>query len=327
MNVLRRTVALFVGGLALAVALPACGAGDPAQNASVSSLGIPALETVDSGELETTLTASIPGRKEQIAMRLIGSFLEAGGPGLPQVDFAAEAKGRIDGEAVDVDTALIATHDRAVLTYDGKTFETDPQMFEAMQASFGQAIGSGSAADVAACLEAAGRVEPSRIVRSAGRPIRAPLPDGTSVTVTNADLKGPGLSAALGRVISNPGCRAQLQAASLGAVLEGIESRLADGATVATGKLELDRKGLLRELSVQLSFGSGADKGQAEFVVRLNHINGLHELPPCHGDRPLVALFHQLGFNPLRPIEQGEDAGLIGLLDGIYRQPVKTRRA
>ncbi len=49
---------------------------------------------------------------------------------------------------------------------------------------------------------------------------------------------------------------------------------------------------------------------------RVSRVNEVTELPPCTGEKPISALFHGLGFDPLRAIEAGAP-GLGGLLKGI----------
>jgi predicted small secreted protein len=321
----RRTRSAFVGSLLLAVLLAACGhgaGGDSDEAASRGSIGIPVLDSVRSGELETALNVSEPEKGTALYARVLGTFTGAKGKRMPEVDLGAEARGEVDGDPVDADTALIATHDRAVLTYNGDTFETDRRTFDFLESSFESALGSGGAGDAAACLEAAGRLGLSRIVGRTKRPIHTTSLDGTPITSTTADLEPSGLAEALRSLVQDQGCGAQLRAAgSLDRVLEGVARDIQHGAREVEGKLSVDRKGILREMSIHLKLGAhGKDEGEAEFAMRLMQVNEIDELPPCHGERTLAALIRELGFNPLEPIEAGTGEGLLGLLEGIFRE-------
>jgi hypothetical protein len=316
----RRASALFVGSLFIAVLLAACGEGarDSDGKDSRRTIGIPALAGIHSGELEATL--SLDGPSGQVDMRLLGTFLDANGKGMPQVDFAAEANGQMNGEPVEVFTALIATHDRAVLTYGGDTFETSRPMFEALRAGIERPLGSGSGGDPAACLEAVGRIVPGRILGKVTPPASATMYDGTAVSATEADLRAPALAQALRQLLDDPACGAQVQATgSLRRVLEGVERKLQNGVKESSGMLALDKNAHLGELLIHLAFGSpGPEETEVELKITLTQVNEIADLPPCHGERKLAALFAELGFNPLAAMERGGAGGLVGLIRAIY---------
>jgi len=309
--------------LVIAITVASCGgkaAEDRSDGGSRQEVDIPFLDRVRSGEIEATLRFYDPGTEDHLDMRLIGTFLGAGGESLPLVDFGAEASGVMGAETVDVNTALIATRDRAVLTYDGDTFETDRHTFEALEASFGGALGRGGPSDVAACLEAAGQIEFARIASQDTPPAESKMVDGTPVRVTSIDLRGLALASVLRRLREDPGCGDQLRAAgSMTRVLEEVEDALESEVGEVEATLALDGKGRMRELSVHVALHSHRKSGaEADLLIRLMQVNEITELPPCHGERPLSALIRKLGFNPLESIEKERAAGLIGLLEGIY---------
>ena len=321
----RLTLKLWVGALlAIATACASCGGGaeEAGGDRLRRPLAIPVLDQVRSGELELTLSFENPEDQERLDMRLLGTFLGAGGEGLPLVDFAAEANGTNRGEEVDFDTALIATRDRAVLTYDGETYETDRRAFEALEETFGSALGRGGAGDIAACLEAAGRIEVDRLTTRVIPPAWSRMFDETAVRTTKADLRGGALAGALRQLREDPGCGAQLRAAgSLARLLREVEEGLRREGREAEGTLAVDKTGTMRELSAHVVLQSHQEgRREAALQIRLMRVNEITELPPCHGERPLAALFHRLGFNPLAPIESDRADGLIGLLEGMYGQ-------
>jgi hypothetical protein len=331
MGVLRRTASVFAGSLLAAAILTACGKGagdDSGRNDAQPSIGIPIFRGVESGEIEAQLSSYGGGAQDPLYMRVLGVFIGADRGMLPQVDFGAEANGEWRGESVNFNTALIVTNDRAVLTFEGDTFETDRQAFETLQASFGRALGNGSPADFAACLEAAGEINPGRVASKLTRPIHGTALDETEVSIVSAQLKIHGLIEALQQIQADPGCETQLRAAgSFEGLLAGVEAEL-EQAKGVEARLALDENGILRELSVHVALASRkGSASDAEFLIRLSNVNEIRDLPPCYGEQSLAALFEKLGFNPMETIERGESEGLIGLLRGIFGSVGETSRA
>jgi hypothetical protein len=322
MGALRQAVVLLVGGLALAAAFAGCGGKTDVASAPDSPLGgleLPGFEQVKSGELEVTLNIVGPREREGARMRLIGTFVTTDGEALPQVDFGAEASGQIRGERVDLDTALIATDDRAVLTYDGDTFETDRPTFEMLQASLGRPYGSGGPADLAACLEELAGTLPIQVVGRPAPPLETKTLEGTPLSITSADVEAGDMLAALRRLEESSGCGTQLKAMGrLRVVLAAVETSL-QGAKAAETRLAVDKSDVVRELTVSVVPQTGERPGGAvEFALRLNSVNEVAELPPCYGERPLRDLIRKLGFNPLEPLETEKGGGFVGLLNGIF---------
>jgi len=314
----RWTLTLLVAGLGLAGLLAGCGSTSSGGDASAG--WIPGLEGVKSGEVEAFLSVHGSSGDNQLYMRLLGSFLGAGEGKLPRVDGNVEATGQMNGEKVDFYTALITGSHRAAITDEGKVYEMTPKTFDPVRSSFEGAIGDGSAADPYACLEAAAGIDLSRVAgKTTERDPNAAADDKTKVTTAKTELKPSTLSAALRELTEDPGCGAQLAAAgSLQKALEGIARDFEDGVKEAEVETFVDKSGLLRELRANAVLDSGGKgKTEAEFVYSISHVNEIDELPPCTGERPIEALFHKFGFNPLQAIEAGAP-GLGGLLKGIY---------
>lgn len=323
MEITRRASSLIVGGLLFAVAIAACGreaTTEPgASTAAPRNPALPGLERVKSGELETILSFDGRGLRRDLYMRVLGPFIGAGAGAIPQVDLAVEARGDMGNQPIDLNTALIATNDRAVLTYAGNTYETDRPTFDLLQASFQRALGDGSPADLAACLEAAARILPQRLWDGSSPSVSGTAIDGTAVETTSAHLATADLVQGLGRLQRDPGCGAQLRVAGMpGALLAEIEMALRQGSKSAVAELAVGKDGILRELSVHVALGSGQNVGSAEYSLRLGRVNDIAALPPCHGEQSLSALWDKLGFDPLKSLEDGEAEGFIGLLDGVF---------
>ncbi|MGN6586840.1 MAG: hypothetical protein ACTHKT_05125 [Solirubrobacterales bacterium] len=315
MRILVLLVVLLAG-----INVSACGSASDEANAASEAGWIPGLEGVKSGEIEASFTMNNSSGDSQIYMRLLGSFLGAGEGKLPRVDVGVEATGQVNGEKVDFYTALITGPHRAALTSEGEVYEMMPKTFDPVRSSFEGALGDGSAADMYACLEAAAGIDLSRIAgRTMERNPAGTADDKTKVTIETTELKPSTLSAALRALMKDPGCGAQLQmAGSMQKALEGAAGAFEDGMKEGEVETFVDRSGLLRELRVKAVLDSkGKGKTEAEFVYSVSHVNEVTELPPCTGEKPIEALFHNLGFNPLKALEAGAP-GLGGLLEGIY---------
>lgn len=329
MTIPRRIAELFVGGVAIGALIAGCGGNAPGgADQAAQALEVPGFRHLQSGELEAILSIEGSGRTNNLYARILGTFFKADRDALPQVDFGAEAKGALRGRPLDLYTALIATDDRAVLTYDGDTFETDRDTFEMLQASFGKSLGSGDSADPAACLEAAVQSLPGLVAGRPAKPTHTTDLEGTAPTVITANLKIQALADAFQRLQAHPGCGPQLEAAPVDTVLEVVERVIEPGAKSAEAKLSMGDDGIVREVSVQVAHAPSHEEGggNLELRLRLGSVNEVTELPPCYGERPLAALFNELGFNPLRLIESGKADGVVGLLDGIYGQSPNTNR-
>jgi hypothetical protein len=326
-----RILALCLAGLAAAVLLAACGqggSGDENAEASQREGGSTVFEGLNSGELEVTLDVYRRGEGEGINTRILGTFLKAD-EGIPLVDMAASARGELNGKEVDYFGALLVGPRRAVLTHEGETYETDVDTFELLKASFEDALWGGSAADVAACLEAVEEIELAQI---AGRPTdrgRRTALDGTPLTWVSVDLDVAGVSKALRELTEDPGCGAQLQAAGLLPLrkLDGPNGALAGRVKKAEATLATGKDGIVRELAADVIVDPKGDQGavEVEFVLRLSEVNEVEKLLPCRGENSLDALFAKLGFNPLQAIEADEAEGLLGLLQGISGTPEAGR--
>lgn len=304
--------------LLLAGLVAGCGSTSSGEDANAG--WIPGLEGVKSGEIEASLSMHSLSGGNQLYMRLLGSFLGAGEGELPRVDGGAEASGQWNGKKVDFYTALITGPHRAALTDEGKVYEMTPKTYDPVRTSFEGALGDGAPADPYACLEAAAGIDISRIAgRTTKRDSNAAADDKTKVTTVTTELKPSTLGAALRQLTEDPGCGAQLRVAgSLRKVLAGITQEFEAGMKEAEVETFVDKSGLLRELRAKAVLDpDGKGETEAEFVYSVSHVNEITELPPCTGEKPIEALFHKLGVNPLQAIEAGQP-GLVGLLKGIY---------
>jgi hypothetical protein len=318
----RGVLTLLFASLVMVGLLSACGSAPDGEDAKASQEAswIPGLEGVKSGEIEAALSMRGPGQGDQLYMRVLGSFLGAGGGKVPKVDVAVEATGQINGEKVDFFTALINGAHRAAITYEGDVYEMGPKTYDPIRSSFERALGDGTAADMYACLGAAAEIDVSRIAGGVTeRDLRAEANDGSKVVSVATELEPSTLSAVLRELIEDPGCGAQLAAAGpLRKVLEGAAAEL-EGA-MKRGNLEtfVDQAGLLRELRAEAVLDPN-EKGKtaANFVYSVSHVNEVEELPPCTGEKQIEAFYRKLGFNPLKAMETGGQ-GLEGLLEGIY---------
>ncbi|HWN73730.1 MAG TPA: hypothetical protein VNN15_07990 [Solirubrobacterales bacterium] len=314
----RWALTLLLAGLGLAGLIAGCGSTSSGEDANAG--WIPGLEGVKSGEIEAALSLRGPGEGDQLYMRVLAMFLGAGEGNLPRVDGSAEATGQVGGEKVDFYTALITGSHRAAVTYEKDVYEMGPKTFDVIGSSFERALDDGTAADPYACLEAATRIDLSRIAgKATERDSSAAADDKTKVVHVTTELKPATLSAALRELTEDPGCGAQLKAAGpLQGQLEAITTEFENNMEEGSVETFVSKDGLLRELRAKAVVDlNGKGKTEAEFVYSVSHVNEIDELPPCTGEKQIEALFHKLGYNPLQAIEAGAP-GLAGLLKGIY---------
>ncbi len=321
----RWALTLLIAGLGLAGLVAGCGGASSGEDAtSASEAGwVPGLEGVKSGEIEAQLLLHGPAVDGRLFWRFIGTFLGAEEGKLPRVNAVAEAVGKTHGEKTDFLIALNTGTHRAALTYEGESYEVDPKTFGLIMPGFEGALGDGTAADPYACLEAAAKIDLGQITgRTIERDPNAAADDGTKVTTVTTVMKPSTLSAVLDRLLEDSGCGAQLQAAPpLRRQLEIIATDVSKAMKKAEVETFVDENGLLRELRIDAVFNWKGKEADAAFVYSISRVNEITPLIAPSPGRPLEALFHRLGFNPLQAIKAGAP-GLAGLLEGIYAKAV-----
>lgn len=324
---LGRVLALFALLVAMATGLAACGdeGGDGTTAASggfEGRLERAGFADVKSGELEIALEIDDHIAGEEINMRILGIFLGTGEDELPQIDMAVEAHGPLNGEEIDFDGGLTVLSDRAVLNYQGETFELDPATFAEVKSSFEESRGEGGEADVTACAQALEGVSVNDLIHNLSNEGKAETLDGVPVTRLSGDLDVRRAFALARELTEDPACGGQLELAGSWAPseLKKIEGELGGQLSERRVEVDIDENDLLRRLAVDLMLvgpkGGKKEKVEVDLDVRLARVNEIQSLPNPSPSKPMEALAKKLGLNPLEAIEAGDGEGLGGLLEG-----------
>jgi hypothetical protein len=282
---------------------------------------------VESGELELALEIDDQVKEEEINMRILGSFMDAGGEGLPQLDMAAEAKGPLKGEEIDYFGGLLVSDDRIVLHHEGELYQPDRESFDRITSNF-EAAQDGGEGDVTACWDAAEEVEFGEAVRNLSSEGKGTTLDGQPTMVLSADLDVGGAIDALNQMHEDSACGAQLDAAVPLSIpgLEKEKEKIVDEARDARLTLSIGKNDVLREARFHMTLKPREGKKrrgeiEVDFVMRLNRVNEIDELPQPSGSKSFAALAKALGYNPVEALEAGEEDGLVQLLEAFTPPP------
>lgn len=317
---------LFALLVAMATGLAACGDEGGEETATAGGfegrLERASFAEAKSGELEIALEIDDHVAGEEINMRILGIFLGAGEDQLPQFDMAVEAHGPLNGEEIDFDGGLTVLADRAVLNYQGETFELDPAAFAEVKSSFEESRGEGGEADVTACAQVLEGISVNDLIDDLSNEGKAETLDGVPVTRLSGDLAVQQAFATALKLSEDPACGGQLELAGSWAPneLKKIERSLNGALSERRVEVDIDRNDLLRRIAVDLMLvgpkGGKKKKVEVDLDVRLARVNEVQALPNPSPAKPMEALAKKLGLNPLEAIEDGEGEGLGGLLEG-----------
>lgn len=325
----RSIIALLAVLAALAGTLVACGGGSEGEDTAAAAPGLEGvaeqanLEGIESAEFELALEIDDHVAEEEINMRILGPYMTNEEEEMPQLDFAVEANGALNGEQIEFLSGLALLADRAVLHYQGQTYEPDPAEFEQLKSSFEESYGEGGEGDATACWQAAEGIQLNQLVDNLSNEGKAETLDGVAVTRLSGDLDVPQTFDALIELTEDPACGAQLQAMGSWSVqeLEAIERELKGRLSEKRVEIDLDKQDRLRRLALDLMVvggkGGKKEKVEVDLDLRLGRVNEITELPNPSPAKPMSALAKRLGFNPLAALEAGEGEGLGGLLEGI----------
>ncbi len=319
----RLRIIVLLGALAaLATAFAACGGGggeDPqsvVQDATFSG--------VKSGKLDVSLGVKSEGKKGgDLNVTLSGPFQSVGGGSLPELAMSAKAKGSVSGENVDFEGGLTVLSERAFVEYKGTEYEVDPTTFGFVRSAFEQAQqrGSKESGNVSACQEAATGLKVGDFVKNLTDEGSTDV-EGASTTKVSGDLNVEGAIDQIIKLIENPSCAAQLEAAGPLPVgeLEAAKKEVSSAVKEAHADVYVGEDHIIRRISANLSIepeGSNQERVDIEFDLTLGGVNEEQSISAPRGAKPLEGLFKQLGVNPLELLEGVSSGGIGGLLEGI----------
>ena len=321
-----RILALFATLIALTAVFAACGGGSDSSSSSEDPQKVveeASLEGVKSGELDLSIHANAEGEEDgEIDVNLSGPF-EAGSQGeLPQLEMTAEAEGSAQGEEINFEGKLTLLTDRAFVEFEGTPYEVDPSSFGFLKSAFEQAQQQGgSEADVTACQTAAEGIKFSQFVQNLEDEGSEDV-GGTSTTKISGDLKVSGAISALIQLTEDPACSAQLEAAGPLPLdeLEEAKDELTKAITKSHVEIAVGDDHIVRKFAAELTIeppGAKGEKVELELELELSGVNEEQSFSKPSNAKPLEALFKDLGVNPLELLQQAQNGGLGGLLEGI----------
>ncbi|MGN6558860.1 MAG: hypothetical protein ACTHLH_12755 [Solirubrobacterales bacterium] len=263
---------------------------------------------VRSGELEVAFEIDryMPGRPEEVNMRIVGNFMGMGEGKMPQMDMGIESRGPLGGREIEFSGGLTLLNDRIVLTYGppgiATTYRPGSARFEKLKSKFEEAQGEEGAGNAGACVEAAGDFNLSEVLSHVhfegdnSYKGLTQLPDGTNAYAVTAQLDLPAAFQEVVKLTEDPACNAQLEALGLPSVpqLEELEKQV-EGSK-ATALLNIDKHGVIRYLETRVNVELPHNEElEVELIIRLNEVNEITRLPHPKGYTPFPVLLKKFG--------------------------------
>ncbi len=316
-----RTVALVVTVAALSALLAACGGGSSDPQTVVEEA---TLKGVESGKLEAKISLKSEAKKSgNLDVELSGPFQSGGKGNLPQLAMKLKAGGTLNGEAVDFEGGLTLLSDRAFIGLGGTEYEVDPTTFGFIKSGFEQAQQQGGeeaeAGDVTACQQALSGIELAEFITNAESEGDVEVA-GTATTKVSGDLDTAGAIDALIKLVEDPACAAQIEAAGplpLGE-LEKAKGELTSAVKKAHVEVYVGSDHIIRKISAELTIepkGGSRERTEIELEMTLSGVNEEQEIKAPSGAKPLEDLFRKLGINPLELFQEG--GGIGGVIEGL----------
>jgi len=315
-----RSFAIFATLVALVSILAACGGSSSGSSGSDGGSSDPQA-VLDSATLKGVKSANLDlsvkvedDEGENLELTLSGPFQSEGAEELPQLDLEVQATGNTDDEDIDFNGGLTLLSDRAFVAYDGTQYEVDPTTFGFVKASLEQAQkqGKSGAADPTACEDAVSELKVSDFVTDLKDEGGADV-DGVSTTKLSGELDvATGLDA-LFKLLEDPRCKAQLEAAGPLPLDEVEEGKRAISKVLKKSHVELyvGEDDIIRRLTADFTIEPGdGETADLTLDVTLSGVNEEQEISAPSGDvKPIEDLFLKLGINPLELLEALSNGG------------------
>jgi hypothetical protein len=324
-----RILSLFVALIALTSALAACGGGGSDDPQTVVEEAT--LQGVESGKLDLAVDVNVQGEKGgKLDVNLSGPFQSEDGAELPELGLAFSAKGSLGGKDIDREGGVTLLGNKAYVAYEGTDYEVDSTTFGFVKSLLKeQGGGQGQSSEVAACREAASELELGDLVENLKDAGSADV-GGTSTTKVSGDLDSSAAVEAFGKLIEDPACSEQLNAAGplpSAAELDKAKGTVKDSVKSAHVDLYVGDDHIVRRISAQAtieppkSSDSSAKRVDLDLGLTLTGVNEEQTISVPSSAKPLSNLFLKLGINPIELLgafQNGRGAGGIGgLLEGL----------
>jgi len=328
-----RILTIFLALVALASALAACGGGS--SNDPQTIVNEATLQGVDSGQIEMSLGLDASGKRSgHLDASLSGPFQSEEGVELPELEMKAQAKGTLGGEKIDFDGGLtLLSGNRAWVEYEGVEYKVDPTTYNYVKSlAKGQGQGENSS-ELTACQDAAAELEVGEFIENLKNAGEADV-GGTTTTKISGDLNAEGALDSLTKLVEDPACGEQLEAAGTlpsAAELEKAKGTIDKSVKSAHVDLYVGDDHIVRRISVEATIepppgkeSKGIKKAEIDFDLKLTGVNEDQTISAPGKSKPLSALFLKLHINPIELLGllQGGNgiSGISGLLEGIAKR-------
>ena len=321
-----RILALFATLATLATVFAACGGGDSTSSSSGDDpqkvVESASLEGVESGELDLSVNVNAEGKEGgEVDVNLSGPFEVGSKEELPQLEMNAEVSGDVSGENVEFEGGLTLLTDRAFIAYDGTDYEVDPTTFGFLKSAFERSQQQSGDQDITACQEAAEGIKFSQFADNLVNDGSADV-DGTATTKVSGDLSVDGAIDAVIKLVEDPACSSQLEAAGPLPIgeLEEAKDEVSKAIEKAHVDLYVGDDNIIRKVDAELTIAppeAADEKVELQLELTLSGVNEEQSFSSPSGAKPIEDLFQELGVNPLELLEAGQGGGLGGLLEGI----------
>ncbi len=312
-----RILSVFVALIALATALAACG-GSGGSDDPQTVVDEATLQGIDSGKLDLAAKVDVQGKEGgNLDVSLTGPFQKEEGAELPELDLAFAARGELKGEKIDREGGVTLLGDKAYVGYDGTEYEVDSTTFGFVKSLLKRQDGKKQSTDVSACQEAASGLEVRDFVDGLKDEGSADV-GGTETTKVSGDLDASGALEAIGRLVEDPACNAQLKSAgplpSL-AEIKDAKGTIEDSVKSAHVELYVGDDHIVRRLVAQATIEppgdakSSAKRIDLDIDLILTGVNEDQSISAPARTRPLSDLFLKLGINPIELLQSLQGGG------------------
>jgi hypothetical protein len=322
-----RILSVFIALIALTSAFAACGGGGSDDPQTVVDEAT--LQGIESGAIDLAVDVDVQGEKGgKVDVKLSGPFQSESGAELPELDLAVSAKGSLGGKDLNREGGVTLLGSKAYVAYEGTEYEVDSTTFSFVKSLLKQQ-GGGQSSEIAACQEAASGLELADFVEGLKDEGSADV-GGTSTTKISGDLDGPAAIEAVSKLVDDPACSEQLEAAGplpSAAELEKAKGTVQDSVKSAHVDLYVGDDHIVRRISAKATIEppkgseSGAKRVDLDLDLTLTGVNEEQTISAPSNTKPLSDLFIKLGVNPIELLgafQNGGGAGGLGsLLEGL----------
>jgi len=328
-----RILTIFLALVALTSALAACGGGSSDDPQTIVDEAT--LQGVDSGQIDMSLGLDTSGKSSgHLDASLSGPFQKEEGAELPELEIKAKANGKLGDEPIDFEGGLtLLSGNRAFVEYEGVEYKVDSTTYNYVK-SLAKGQGQGeSSSELTACRDAAAELEVADFIDHLKNAGEADV-GGTTTTKISGDLNAEGALDSLSKLVEDPACGEQLEAAGTlptPAELEKAKGTIDKSVKAAHVDLYIGDDHIVRRIAVEATVepppgkeSRGIKKAEIDFDLKLTGVNEDQTISAPGKSKPLSALFLKLNINPIELLGllQGGNglSGVSGLLEGLAKR-------